>query len=569
MNWLVHNLKRFVIMIVGERGKSFLISCFKLLSDFLWLKPNSLFALRLQKEMPPHYKIGMAVLAHERPEYLELCLDTLFKTKLYDYDVTFLIQDDGSVDPRVREIIDCPRDPRYKIVRFYSAKGHNSWGAAFNKAIQKLLEIDKFDIVGSCDSDALFHPEWLDQTMKICLWAKKNHRNNILGPFSSFNSSDYKFHQILGTYSSPHGNYVVKKRMGAVNYFYFTKDLFKLGYFAENRDDESSMTIKFNAHGVRNFCTETSYVEHIGQMSILNKWRPTPVSAAVYGMNLAKAGWGPELKKADTLGYYRYVKRNISFGEGVRSDIKVDVLMPIIEKDLVTLPFALEGIRKHLRHPVNDIFLIAPESSKIRAFCREQKCKYVLEDTVLPIEKKDIDYVCKGLDRSGWLFQQFLKLFGDTICSQDHFLVLDADTILVRPQVFIADHKMVLLHSDEHHDPYFELYWKLFGVNTSTSLSFVAHQMLFNRWKLKEMRDAIENRHKKTWYTAILSLMDKTQFSAFSEYETYGQWMLQTYPEDIIREYWFNGSLPRAEFLSREWHESLSPHRSLSSHQYS
>ncbi|MFI5144689.1 MAG: hypothetical protein ACHQJ4_03765, partial [Ignavibacteria bacterium] len=35
---------------------------------------------------------------------------------------------------------------KYRIVRYFSEKGHNSWGAAFNKAIKKLIEIDKFDI---------------------------------------------------------------------------------------------------------------------------------------------------------------------------------------------------------------------------------------------------------------------------------------------------------------------------------------------------------------------------------------------------------------------------------------
>ena len=121
--------------------------------------------------------------------------------------------------------------------------------------MRKLVEIDDFDIIGSCDSDAFFNKEWLDKTMKICLWAKKNHKGNILGPFSSFNSSDYKFHQILGTYASPYGNYVVKQRMGALNYFYFKDDFLKLGFFEEDRDDETWMTEKFKSLRVRNFCT--------------------------------------------------------------------------------------------------------------------------------------------------------------------------------------------------------------------------------------------------------------------------------------------------------------------------
>lgn len=275
-----------VLNIVGIQR----IKYFKNLYERLY--GSSPFSINLKKGIRPDYKIGMAVLAHNRPEILDLCLDSLFQTNLHNYDITFLIQDDGSTDPKVREIIEKERDPQYKIIRDYTPKGHNSWGAAFNKAIHKLLEIDDFDIIGTCDSDAYFHPEWLDQTLKICLWAKKNHKSQILGPFSSFNSSDYIFHQILGTYTSPFGNYVVKKRMGALNYFFFKDDFLKLGYFPEDKDDETLMTAKFDKLKVRNFCTETSYIEHFGRISILDKWRPTAVGDnAAFAVKLARDGW--------------------------------------------------------------------------------------------------------------------------------------------------------------------------------------------------------------------------------------------------------------------------------------
>ncbi|HPM02006.1 MAG TPA: glycosyltransferase, partial [Candidatus Cloacimonadota bacterium] len=213
------------------------------------------------------YKIGMAVLAYERPEYLEICLNTLFKTNLYDYDISFYIIDDGSVNSKVKEIIEHERDPKYNIKRYFTPKGKNCAGAAINKALNIMLNSDNFDIIGWCDPDALFHPEWLDKTMKICLWAKQNHKDHILGPFSSFNSSDFDYHVVFGDYESPYGKYVVKRQMGMLNYFYFKEDLTKLGFFPENKDDETLMTKKLDQLGVRNFCTYESWVEHIGQDS--------------------------------------------------------------------------------------------------------------------------------------------------------------------------------------------------------------------------------------------------------------------------------------------------------------
>lgn len=260
------------------------------LCDRLWAYFS--FSNTLATSSRPLPRIGIAVLAHERPEYLELCLDSLFTTSLHEYDVTFLIQDDGSLDPRVREIIERTRDSRYRIIRSYTTKGHNSWGAAFNKAMRQLLDQGEFDVIGSCDSDAFFHPEWLDSMMKVALWAKSNHSHHILGPFSCFNSSDYVFHRILGTFDSPYGRYVVKERMGALVYFYFKDDLQALGYFEESRDDETLMTRRLSRRRVRNFCTETSYVEHLGRVSVLDAWRPKTVGDnAAFGVKLARDGW--------------------------------------------------------------------------------------------------------------------------------------------------------------------------------------------------------------------------------------------------------------------------------------
>ena len=246
----------------------------------------------LSKSLPEKFKIGFAVLVHERPKHLQVCLDSLFATNIDGYDITFLLIDDGSIDPRVREIIERPREAKYKIVRKFTPKGSNSWGGAFNKAVKALKELDNFDIIGTSDSDALFHPNWLDVTMKICIWAKKNHQTHNLGPFSCFNSSDYKFHNILGRYDSPHGGFLVKERMGALNYLYFTEDFEKLGFFSENKDDETLMTEKFKSLGVRNFCTETSYVEHLGEDSILDQWRPTPVTGiTAFALRPVRHGW--------------------------------------------------------------------------------------------------------------------------------------------------------------------------------------------------------------------------------------------------------------------------------------
>ena len=509
---------------------------------------------RLQKTLPPKFKIGMAVLAHERPEYLELCLDSLFKTNLHDYDITFLIVDDGSTDPRVRELINRPRDPRYKIVRAFTPKGPDSWGAAFNKAMRQLLALDQFDLVGSCDTDALFHPDWLDETLKVCLWAKRHHKWHVLGPFSSFNSSDFAYHQVLGTYASPHGGYWVKKQMGAVNYFYFRSDFEQLGFFAENRDDETLMTERFAQLKVRNFCTATSYVEHLGQESILNQWRPVPVRRAVHGMQLAPTGWDCDMERLSPYPYYRYLKKNATFGPGLTpSAWPIDVLMPVIRKDLVTLPLAVAGLRKNLRHPLGKIILVSPPDAAIQDFCRQHGCAWRDENKVLPLKPTDIHYEVNGVNRAGWIFKQILQLHADQICEAEHILLLDSDTVLLQPQKFEHEGRSLMLVSDEFHWPYFVTFQKMFGYLPPARFSLIAHHLLVNRHRLAELRAELEQRHHRPLHQVIVDHIDPNEGSTFAEYETYGQWMLQHHRDQVELEYWFNVALPRRRVWRHAW----------------
>jgi glycosyltransferase involved in cell wall biosynthesis len=247
--------------------------------------------IKLEKNIPRLPSIGIALLVQDRPEYLKYSLDSLLKTKIDNFKLTILLHDDGSTDKEAIKMFNNAKSKNIKIIKYRKKTSSGSWGGAFNSAIKNLLKKGNFDVIGTADSDAYFHPDWLIKTIEIARYAKKNYKGHILGPFSSFNSSDKEFHEIINIGKTPYGDFVVKKRMGALNYMYCLSDFIKLGNFEENRDDETLMTIKFNKLRVRNFSTLESYVEHLGEESILNKSRPVPVTNAVHALNLIKDGW--------------------------------------------------------------------------------------------------------------------------------------------------------------------------------------------------------------------------------------------------------------------------------------
>ncbi|MFB9327105.1 DUF6492 family protein [Paenibacillus aurantiacus] len=223
---------------------------------------------------------------------------------------------------------------------------------------------------------------------------------------------------------------------------------------------------------------------------------------------------------------------NQSEGAGA-SGIRIDVLIPAISKDLKTLPHVVEAVRRHSRHKIGEVVIVAPREEAIMAACRAHGWRFVDENTVLPITKKHIHYRSARWERSGWLFQQLLKLSGDKLVRSEHFLVIDADTVLIRPHRFHSGGRTTFYTRGWSQPEYFRTYRKLMGREASSPRSLVTHYMLFEKSKLREMKRVIEARHGTSWYRAILNSIDRTKQFGFSEYETYGNYVYTRYPNSV------------------------------------
>lgn len=201
---------------------------------------------------------------------------------------------------------------------------------------------------------------------------------------------------------------------------------------------------------------------------------------------------------------------------------QIDVLIPVIEKDLTILPLCLEGIKYCVTNPIRAIYIVAPELPVIKEFCEEYKVEFVNERNVLGYCPKDIDYVVNGQNRSGWIFQQLLKLSGN-VGECENYLVIDADHILIRSHTFISEQKKYIFYrSKEFHPPYYQNIYQLTGKCYNPALSYVAHKMIFNKSSLQKLKKIIENKSGKEWDKTIIECLDKKELSSFSEYELYG-----------------------------------------------
>ena len=240
---------------------------------------------------------------------------------------------------------------------------------------------------------------------------------------------------------------------------------------------------------------------------------------------------------------------------------EIDVVIPIIAKDLNILPLCLEGVINQVDHPVKDIYIVAPAQQEIIDFCNTNGLQFIEEGKVLGFTPKDMDIIIQNPDgstrnRSGWLFQQLIKLSG-RVGTCRHYLCIDADHVLIRPHVFLTEEgRTVFYMSYEEHRPYYDNIHRLMPELQLDTLSYVDHKMLFDKERLEELHHALSQRSGRPWIETIIDSYDRGSFAGFSEFELYGNFV-----KDKERRPWLQKRLPYSHMadyatLQQKWRDT-------------
>lgn len=214
----------------------------------------------------------------------------------------------------------------------------------------------------------------------------------------------------------------------------------------------------------------------------------------------------------------------------------IDVAIPVVPKDLPTLPICVAAVRKFIPHKILKIYIIAPDNQKIRHVAKSLNADFIDENTILPGSPDDIRIDRKDREnRKGWIFQQFIKLSANVGTAKD-ILFIDADHILLRPHTFIAaDGSRIFYASKEAYFPYYDNIRRLTGKFPLHTFSFIAHKMMFNRQQLRELQATLlyspfaqkinsllpPRNAVSDWKEIILRSLDWDYPSPFSEFELY------------------------------------------------
>lgn len=212
------------------------------------------------------YKIGIVITAYNRPEYLNECLDSLFRSDIHD-DIDVVIIDDYSDNKKTLEILDS--FARKKIVTIYRNEKNNGICYSLKKGFDILLQRG-CDILINLDSDSLVRNDFLDVLIKL----KTDHPKNIVTGFHSINKNKdgSDRHPIL-----LQGNgYCTKRSVGGINfcidkYLYekYVKPALTICYLnGGNWDHQACIASEKDGNNI--VCSVPSVVQHIGFDSSMN-----------------------------------------------------------------------------------------------------------------------------------------------------------------------------------------------------------------------------------------------------------------------------------------------------------
>ena len=220
-------------------------------------------------------------------------------------------------------------------------------------------------------------------------------------------------------------------------------------------------------------------------------------------------------------------------------------LMPSIPKDVDTLLKNSEAFFRHL--PIKNICVVGPESlSKIN----DARLTFINENEFVDVQKIKALYASQtGEEDShvGWYVQQFIKLNYSRFTNDDYYLIWDSDTVPVRDitlQTRTPPQQPYFDIKTHHHEPYFRTISKILpGVSKKIQGSFISEHMLINSQYMREMLSEIENNPEligENFAERIINAIniDDLRGSGFSEFETYGNYVMTRYPEAYALRKW-------------------------------
>jgi hypothetical protein len=244
---------------------------------------------------------------------------------------------------------------------------------------------------------------------------------------------------------------------------------------------------------------------------------------------------------------------------------KISVVIPCHTKDSALITMVLTGLEKNCLNVISEVIIVSPKklSNMIET---NLNLRFLNDDHVLG--KQLINLVKEFFPNSqyGWIIQQLLKIQTSLyFAEEDDILVMDSDTVLTKPTLFVNEDRQILSITREYHRQYVSQYQNYSRTRFDTGFSYVTH---FQLWQREVITALWGGESIYRW----LSCADLSSSSSISEFHTYGSFLVEHFPQRYVYANWGNCEISRMSLAVHSYEEirSLLPDaRSVSIHSYS
>jgi len=216
-----------------------------------------------------------------------------------------------------------------------------------------------------------------------------------------------------------------------------------------------------------------------------------------------------------------------------------DIVVPLGPSDhgrfRIGLPYNRKNVLGH-----RNIYVIAPKTTLDNLRDLSTSNLFLIDEASFPFDFEDLAHHIGPSKRRGWYLQQLLKLYAGFIVPgiAPKWLVIDADTIFLKPTKFIYDGLTAFNVAVENRKEYFDhaaaLHPSLRRVDER--LSGIVHHMMFSATHVRHLFKLVEEHHGKPFWRVFLAsvIPEQYELAGASEYEIYFNFMAIHHPKEAL-----------------------------------
>lgn len=221
---------------------------------------------------------------------------------------------------------------------------------------------------------------------------------------------------------------------------------------------------------------------------------------------------------------------------------EIDVVIPSIHKDKITLDLCIEGIKNNCKDVRRVIVVSSTRLTDKAEWFDEKDYPFSKADVAREIFQDEFQakkYLSHPKCRIGWIYQQLLKFYAPFVIPEisSNVLILDSDVIFLKEVRFLEENRSLFATALEYTAPYFEHANRFVpGLKRLyPEYSGICHHMLFQKELLEDLFQTVETAHQIPLWKAFCHSISRKQIfgEAASEYEIYFNYVF-TYHGDKV-----------------------------------